>query len=147
MMALFKLLLLATVLAAAFATGYLMGATETSNLRHTLTAVEMQLADTTRKFEGELSGLRVRMQLMTARNALASAEAELGKRNFGSAEIDLRRAQDALRNAARSASGAPAERLKRLDAALERAIREAAGGKPAPGRVKALRDDLEEMLS
>lgn len=147
MFALIKLFLLAAVLAVAFATGYLMGATETGSLRKTLSGVEAQLADTTRRFESELSGLRVRLQLMTARNALAAAETEISKRNFGSAETDLKRAQDALRTAARSASGEPAERLKRLDAALERAIREAAAGRPAPARVKALRDDLEALLS
>lgn len=147
MIALIKLFLLAVVLAGAFAAGYFTGAFETGGGSSALTTAETRLADATRKFEGELAGLRVRLQLMTARNALAAAEAELGKRNFGSAETDLRRAQDALRTAARAASGAPAERLKRLDTEIDRAIREAAGGRSAAGRVKALRADLDAVLS
>lgn len=145
---LIKLILLLAILGGVFAMGYVSGTTEAEGVRETLAAVQTQLSQKTKQMEEEMAAMRVRLHLMNARSALASAQNSLDRRNYGTMEHELKRAQETLRSAAAAAPpGDQAESLLGLEIALDEVLSNASAGLPIQDRLQVIKSDLEKILS
>lgn len=140
-----KALFFLVLLAASFGVGYLLGAAGTTEVKKNYTSFKDEMVAKTRGLESEVSTMRVRMNLIEARDFLTAARDEVKEKNFGDAETQAGKAKERLAKALSLASDTQKKNLAPIQSEIESI--EAALRRLDPkvaGKIEAVEKELEK---
>src|SRR3989338_8200148 len=83
----------------AFGTGYTVGSSGLKDVKKSYNALKEEMSVKIRGMEEEVSSMRVRMNLMEAKELLESARSDVKEKNFGRAEERVGKAKERLAKA------------------------------------------------
>ncbi len=140
-----KALFLLLLLSGAFGAGYLLGAAGTTEVKKNYTSFKDEMVAKTRGLESEVSTMRVRMNLIEAREFLSAARDEVKQKNFGDAEAQASKAKERVAKALSLASDHQKKNLTSIQSeidAIQDAIRKL--DPKVMGKIEALEKELEK---
>lgn len=133
------------LLAGAFGAGYLLGAAGTTEAKKNYTSFKDEMITKTRGLESEISTMRIRMNLVEAREFLTAARDEVKEKNFGDAETQASKAKERVVKALSLASDSQKKNLTPIHSeidAIQDAIRKL--DPKVTGKIDAVEKALEK---
>lgn len=140
-----KALFLLVLLAGAFGAGYLLGAAGTTEVKKSYSTFKDEMVAKTRGLETEVSTMRVRLNLVEAREFLSAAHEEVKQKNFGDAETQAAKAKERIAKAVSLASDAQKKTLAPIQSeidVIQEGIRKL--DPKVIGKIEALEKELEK---
>ncbi|MBI3805085.1 MAG: hypothetical protein HY282_15150 [Nitrospirae bacterium] len=134
------------LLAVAFGAGYFYGTAGTKEVKKSYSTLREELFTKTRGLESEVYSMRVRLNLIEAREFLMSARNDLKEKNFGEAVAQAGKAKERITKAISLAPETQKKNLAPLQTEID-SLRESIQklDPKAVGRIDALAKELEKV--
>lgn len=140
----FRALFLLLLLAVSFGAGYLLGAAGTTEVKKNDMTLKEEMVSKTRGLESEVFMMRVRLNLVEAREFLSAARDDVKEKNFGEAEAQVGKAKERVAKAVSLASDAKKKNLAPFQTeidSIENSIKKL--DPKVVGKIEALEKELE----
>ncbi len=141
-----KTLFLLVLLAGSFGAGYLLGAAGTTEVKKSYSSLKDEMVAKTRGLESEVSTMRVRLNLIEAREFLSAARDEVKQKNFGDAETQAGKAKERVAKAISLSSDTQRKNLAPIQSeidSIQESIRKL--DPKVAGKIETVEKELEKV--
>ncbi len=140
-----KSLFLLFLLAISFGAGYFLGAAGTTEIKKSYSTLKDEMTTKTRGLESEVASVRIRLNLIEARDFLSAARDDIKEKNFGEAEVRIVKAKERVMKAISLASDNRKKQLTPIQSAIESIEESIKKLDPkAIGKIEALEKEIEK---
>lgn len=141
----FRSLFFLLLLAVSFGAGYLLGVAGTTEVKKNYLTLTEEMVSKTRGLESEVSAMRIRLNLVEAREFLSAARDDVKEKNFGEAETRVGKAKERVAKAVSLASDTKKKNLVPLQSEIESVQESLKRLDPkVAGKIEALEKALEK---
>lgn len=143
MLGILKLIFGLGFLAMAFGFGYLWGSQKNYSIQETLNSMRSEFTSKMASLEEGISRVRIRMELMNARDHLIAAQTAYQNRNFGETQKELDQARQVILKVAETADPEQKKELAALAAAVQEIQKQVR--KPVPPKKLGVQETIRAL--